>query len=265
MSPVVTEVRDGVAHVVLNRPEAGNAIDLAMAQGLLTAARTCRDGEVRAVLLTGAGRNFCVGGDLRNFGEAPPDELSGRVAAVAGTLHDALRVFAALDAPVVAAVRGAVAGAGVGLVAAADLALASEDASFTLAYTGIGYTPDAGTSWSLPRLIGTRRAMELLLTNRRLSAAEAAEMGLVNEVVPADDLDDRAHELAERLARGATRAFGVTKRLVAAGMTAGMDVQLDRETRAIAAAAASAEGIEGAAAFRAKRPPAFPAPGGEHG
>jgi 2-(1,2-epoxy-1,2-dihydrophenyl)acetyl-CoA isomerase len=260
MSPVTVEVRHGVAHVVLNRPNASNAIDLGLAQGLLDAARTCRDGHVRAVLLTGAGRNFCVGGDLRGFAEVPADELSGHLAAVAGTLHDALRVFAALDAPVVAAVQGAVAGAGVGLVAAADLALAAEDAHFTLAYTGIGYSPDGGTTWSLPRLIGTRKALELLLTNRRLNATEAAEMGLVNEVVP--DLD-RARELAERLARGATRAFGATKRLVATGMTAGLDAQLDRETRAIAAAAVSAEGVEGVAAFLAKRPPAFP--GGHHG
>jgi 2-(1,2-epoxy-1,2-dihydrophenyl)acetyl-CoA isomerase len=264
MSPVTVEVQHDVAHVVLNRPNASNAIDLALAQGLLDAARTCRDGGVRAVLLAGAGRNFCVGGDLRGFGEIPADELSGHLAAVAGTLHDALRVFAALDAPIVAAVQGAVAGAGVALVAAADLALAAEDASFTLAYTAIGYTPDAGTTWTLPRLIGTRRTLELLLTNRRLSAAEAADMGLVNEVVPGD-LDERAHELTERLARGATHAFGVTKRLIATGMTAGLDAQLDRETRAIAAAATSAEGIEGVAAFREKRPPEFPAPGGHHG
>jgi 2-(1,2-epoxy-1,2-dihydrophenyl)acetyl-CoA isomerase len=248
----------GVAHVEMCREKAGNAIDLVMATGLLEAARSCvRTDGVRAVLLTGRGRSFCVGGDLREFAALSGDRLVAHLTEVTDALHGALRVFAGLDAPLVAAVQGAVAGAGLGLAAAADLMLAAPDATFIAAYTGIGYSPDAGVSWSLPRLVGPKRALDLLLTNRRITAPEAAEMGLVSSVVPDGRLAEAAEETAAALARGATGALGATRRLVAAGLSAGLDAHLDAEARHLADAAVSAEGREGVDAFLAKRSPDY--------
>ncbi|MFC9502248.1 enoyl-CoA hydratase/isomerase family protein [Streptomyces sp. NPDC057002] len=256
MSVTVRVDGAGVAHVEMCREKAGNAIDLAMATALLEAAGSCaRTDGVRAVLLTGQGRSFCVGGDLREFAPLSGDRLAAHLTAVTDALHGALRVFAGLDAPLVAAVQGAVAGAGLGLAAAADLTLAASDATFVAAYTGIGYSPDAGVSWSLPRLVGPKRALDLLLTNRRIAAPEAAEMGLVSRVVAADRLAGAAAETAAALARGATGALGATRRLVAAGLSTGLDGHLEEEARHLADAAVSAEGREGVAAFLAKRDP----------
>ncbi|MEU7306156.1 enoyl-CoA hydratase-related protein [Streptomyces sp. NPDC007206] len=248
---------DGLAHVTLRRGEAGNAIDLEMARGLLDAARACTRKPVRAVLLTAEGKSFCVGGDLHEFHRLSGAALEKHLIAVIDALHDALRIFAALDAPMVAAVHGVVAGAGIGLAAAADVTLAADNASFTAAYTGIGYSPDAGVSWLLPRLLGPKRALDLLLTNRRIPAAEVAALGLVSRVVSADELAAEAARTAEALRRGPTAAFGITRRLVAAGLIADLGPHLDREARALAAAAASDEGREGVAAFLGKRAPDF--------
>ncbi|MFE5812858.1 enoyl-CoA hydratase/isomerase family protein [Streptomyces sp. NPDC056479] len=257
MKAVAVRIDDsGVAHVELCRAQAGNAIGLAMATGLLDAARTCEKADgVRTVLLTGRGRSFCVGGDLREFAELSGDELAAHLDRVTDALHGALRVFAGLDAPLVAAVQGAAAGAGLGLAAAADLTLAASEAVFVAAYTGIGYSPDAGVSWSLPRLIGPKRALDLLLTNRRVTATEAAEMGLVSRVVDAERLREEAGRAAEALARGATGAFGATRRLVAAGLSADLDAHLDAEARHLTGAAVSAEGRAGVAAFLARHRP----------
>lgn len=147
--------------------------------------------------------------------------------------------------------------AGIGLAAAADVTLAADDASFTAAYTGIGYSPDAGVSWFLPRLVGPKRALDLLLTNRRIPAAEAAAIGLVSRTVAPERLAAEAERTAEVLRRGPTTAFGTTRRLVAAGLTADLGPQLDREATALAAAAASETGREGVAAFLGKRAPDF--------
>jgi 2-(1,2-epoxy-1,2-dihydrophenyl)acetyl-CoA isomerase len=248
---VSVSVRSGVAHVRLNRGDQGNAIDLALARSLLDAARRCQAGDVRAVLLTAAGRSFCVGGDLREFAAAP--DLRAHLLEVTDALHGALRIFTTLDAPVVAAVHGAVAGAGLGLAGAADVVVAAEDATFVAAYTGIGYSPDAGVTWSLPRLVGPATALDLLLTDRRLSAAEAQAAGLVSRVVA--DAPRVAADLAARLAGGATGAFGTTKRLVR--RSASFDDQLDAEAEALAGAAVSPDGREGVRAFLAKRPPRY--------
>lgn len=248
---VDVEVLDGVAHVRLTR----DAIDLATARGLLDAAERAQAADVRAVLLTSAARSFCVGGDLKEF--AAVTDLRGHLIQVTTALHEALRIFAVLDAPLVAAVHGAVAGAGLGLVAAADLAIAADDATFVAAYTGIGYTPDAGVTWSLPRLVGPRRALDLLLTNRRMDAAEALDAGLVTAVVPAAQVIDAATELASLLAAGPSEAFAATKRLVRQGLSAPFVTHLDDEARAIADAAVSTHGREGVAAFLSKRPPRY--------
>ncbi|GGN34261.1 enoyl-CoA hydratase-related protein [Streptomyces fuscichromogenes] len=247
---------DGVAHVEMCRGS-GNAIDLAMARGLLAAARECEADRVRAVLLTGRGSSFCVGGDLKEFGALPRELLAGHLTEVTDALHGALRIFAGLDAPLVAAVQGAVAGAGLGLAIAADLGFAAADAGFTAAYTAIGYSPDAGVSWLLPRLVGPKRALDLLLTNRRVPAGEALEIGLVSRVVAAERLREEAADAARTLARGATGAYGVTRRLVAGAFSAGLDEQLDAEARRLAAAAVSGEGQEGMTAFFGRRRPDF--------
>ncbi|WP_326672326.1 enoyl-CoA hydratase/isomerase family protein [Streptomyces canus] len=248
---------DGLARVTLRRGQAGNAIDLETARGLLHAARACERAAVRAVLLTGEGKSFCVGGDLREFSRLTGEALEKHLVAVTDALHDALRTFASIDAPMVAAVQGAVAGAGIGLAAAADVTLAADDVTFTAAYTGIGYSPDAGVSWQLPRLVGRKRAVEMLLTNRRVPAAEAAAMGLVSRVVPSGELAAEAERTVEALRRGPTSAFGATRRLVASGQTADLARHLDDEAGALAAAAASDEGREGVAAFLDKRAPEF--------
>ncbi|MEU3782886.1 enoyl-CoA hydratase-related protein [Streptomyces sp900129855] len=250
---------DGLARVELCRGS-GNAIDLAMARALLDAAGECETARARAVLLTARGPSFCVGGDLKEFAALPAERLAGHLTEVTDSLHGALRILAGLDAVLVVAVRGAVAGAGLGLVAAADVSLAATDASFTAAYTAVGYTPDAGVSWSLPRLVGPRRALDLLLTNRRVTAAEALRMGLVSRVVAPERLNEEAAQAAGVLARGATAAYGATRRLVGGALCAGLDEHLDAEARRLAAAAVSAEGREGVAAFLAGRRPDFPRP-----
>src|SRR6202008_4808504 len=178
-------------------PESGNALNLQVAMDLLAAAMTCaRNSAVRAVGLSGAGRHFCFGGGLRAVGTRAPGG-DDYIRELTTYLHAAISQFVRMDAPVLAAVNGTAAGAGVGLVAMADLALCARGSRFNLAYTNVGLTPDAGTSFLLPRIVGVKRAMELLLLNRALSAAEALGWGLVNEVVDDEQLPARALELAE--------------------------------------------------------------------
>ena len=253
---VQVESRGAVAVVTINRPDVSNTLNLQTAMDLLAAAMTCgRNPAVRAVVLTGAGRNFCFGGDLRgmlNKGKGADAYLRE----LTTYLHEAISHFARMDAPLIAAVNGTAAGAGIGLVAMADLALCGESSKFNLAYTGVGLTPDAGTSFLLPRAIGTKRAMELFLLNRSLTAAEALSWGLVNTVVADDQLMTEAVKLGERLANGATRAFGRTKRLLASSL-GGLESQMVLEAETIAAQAGSAEGLEGITAFLEKRKPSF--------
>ena len=254
---VQVETHGAVALVTLNRPEHSNTLNLQMAMDLLAAAMACaRNDAVRAVVLTGAGRNFSFGGDLRAM---PARELSldGHIRELTTYLHAAISHFVRMDAPVIAAVNGTAAGAGVGLVAMADLALCARSSRFNLAYTSVGLTPDAGTTFLLPRVVGHKRAMELLLLNRALDASEALEWGLVNEVVDDAGLLGRAVELAERLAHGPGSAFGVTKRLIAHSL-GGLESQMVLESEAIAAQAGSADATEGIGAFLAKRKPRFP-------
>jgi 2-(1,2-epoxy-1,2-dihydrophenyl)acetyl-CoA isomerase len=254
---VQVETRGAVALVTLNRPESGNAINLRVAMDLLAAAMTCaRNAAVRAVVLSGAGRNFCFGGDLRAVGaRAPAGE--DYIRELTTYLHAAISQFVRMDPPVIAAVNGTAAGAGVGLVAMADLALCARSSKFNLAYTQAGLTPDAGTTFLLPRTLGLKRTMELLLLNRALPADEALSWGLVNEVVADEQLLPRALEIAERLAEGASGAFGATKRLIAHSLGA-FESQMVLESETIARHAAGPEGREGVGAFLEKRKPQFP-------
>jgi 2-(1,2-epoxy-1,2-dihydrophenyl)acetyl-CoA isomerase len=255
-SSVQVETRGAVALVTLNRPESANTLNLEMAMDLLAAAMTCgRNPNVRAVVLTGAGRQFCFGGDLRGM-MSQGSAVDGYLRELTGYLHSAISHFVRMDAPVIAAVNGTAAGAGVGLVAMADLVVCGKSSKFSLAYTGVGLTPDGGTSFLLPRIIGVRRSMELMLLNRALTAEEALDWGLVNSVAEDSQLLDEAFRLAERLASGATRAFGKTKRLMAASI-AGFESQMVLESETIASQAVTEEGAEGINAFLAKRKPNF--------
>lgn len=257
MAAVELAVADGLARLVLNRPDAANAMDPSLAAALRDAAveletRT----DVRAVLLTGRGRVFCGGGDLGAMAAAG-DDRPALVAGITIDLHAALARLARLPAPVVAAVRGAAGGAGLSLVAACDLVVAGQGARFTMGYTKVGLAPDGSSSWYLARVVGLRRAMDLALTNRVLSAAEAEAWGLVNRVVPDDDVDAAAEELAVGLARGPVPALGLAKQLVNAGSDAALEAAMERESAAITRAAASPHAAEGIAAFLGKRTPDF--------
>ncbi|MDA0365889.1 MAG: enoyl-CoA hydratase-related protein [Chloroflexi bacterium] len=257
----LTLTRDeGVARITLNRPEALNALDEAMARELLAAATACDDDRaVRAVVIAGAGRAFSVGGDLKSFaaqGEALPTHLKD----VTTYAHAAVSRLARMRAPVLASVHGAAAGFGMSLVGACDLAIAADNAKFTLAYTRIGLTPDGSSSYSLPRTIGMKRALELALTNPTLDAAQARDWGLVNWVVPADELEAEATRIARELAAGPTSAFAGAKALMRSGGSESLESQMERETRAISEIARGADAREGIDAFLAKRAASF---GGE--
>jgi 2-(1,2-epoxy-1,2-dihydrophenyl)acetyl-CoA isomerase len=257
---VQVETRGAVALVTLNRPDAGNALNLQMAMDLLAAALACaRNSAIRAVVLSGAGRHFCFGGDLRAM-VARDTAGDDYIRELTTYLHAAISHFMRMNAPVIAAVNGAAAGAGVGLVAMADLALCAASSRFNLAYTNAGLTPDAGTTYLLPRTLGLKRTMELMLLNRTLSAEEALSWGLVNGVLADAELLAGALQLAERLADGASGAFGATKRLLAHSLGA-LETQMVLESETIAAHATSAEGTEGIGAFLEKRKSRFPRSG----
>lgn len=251
------ELTDGVAKITLNRPDAYNAMNLAMVRELYDAIRRCDDDlAVRAVLLTGAGKAFCAGGDLRSFA-AEDEEIGAHLKDVTTALHDAISRMARMDAPVIAAVNGVAAGGGMALACACDLIVASESARFTMAYTRAGLTPDGSSTFFLPRLVGLGRALDLALTNRMLSAAEAEAWGIVSRVVPDADLLPAAERLAAELATGATAALGGAKRLLIAGWNETLETQMAHESRRIARAAEGAEAREGIAAFLEKRAPRF--------
>ena len=254
---ITFEVRDGLARLTLNRPKAANSFNLNLAREFLETATICaEDSAIRAVLLTGAGRMFCAGGDLKNFAAAE-DQIPERVAETADTLHAAILKFVRMNAPIVAAVNGPAAGAGMSLVCMTDMAVAAESAIFTMAYTAAGLAPDGSSTYFLPRIVGMRRARELMLTNRKLSAAEAHAWGIVERVVPDDDLMAESENLARALASGPTLAFGAVKKLLLSSQNAQLEDQLDAETSAIVAMTRTSDGREGVAAFREKRKPSF--------
>jgi 2-(1,2-epoxy-1,2-dihydrophenyl)acetyl-CoA isomerase len=220
------------------------------------AIRCSEERSVRAVILTGEGRMFSGGGDLKSFaaqGEALPSHLKE----VAGNLHAAISRFVRMDAPLIAAVNGPAGGAGFSLCLFCDLVIAAQSAKFVLAYTRAGLSPDGGSTFFLPRIVGLRRALELALTNRALSADEALAWGIVNRVVPDAALQSEAERLAGELAQGATGAFGAAKRLLHHAFTESLETQMELEAQAIAAQARGAESREGIAAFIAKRVPRF--------
>jgi 2-(1,2-epoxy-1,2-dihydrophenyl)acetyl-CoA isomerase len=183
--------------------------------------------------------------------------MPGHLREVTTHLHAAMTVLARVDAPIVAAVRGSAAGAGLGLVCAADIVVAAAGTKFAFAYSAIGFTPDGGTSWNLPRLVGLRKAQELALTNRVIDAAEAERIGLVTTVVADDALDPTADALAATLATGPTRALGVTKRLLRTAYDVAFEERLAVESLELSRSAGTSDGREGVAAFLDKRAPRF--------
>jgi 2-(1,2-epoxy-1,2-dihydrophenyl)acetyl-CoA isomerase len=252
----MTEVevaRDGaVQTITLNRPDVLNAFNRALHKALRDALKEARDPEVRAVVLTGAGRGFSAGQDLKEFGEA-------------GDVRDALResyhpnvlAIRALEKPVIAAVNGVCAGAGLSLACVCDFRIAADDASFVPGFVGIGLVPDAGGTYFLHRLLGAARAFEWMSSNRRLTAVEAHTWGLVSEVVEADTLQARAAELAATYAALPTRGIGMTKRLFDHADNATLEEQLEMEAQLQAAATQTEDFREGVAALLEKRAPQF--------
>jgi 2-(1,2-epoxy-1,2-dihydrophenyl)acetyl-CoA isomerase len=253
MAEVETSHEGAVLTITLNRPDVLNAFNSDMHRALAAALRDARDGGVRAVVLTGAGRGFCVGQDLTEFREAPGD-IGSRLRE---NYHPNIRAIRALEKPVIAAVNGAAAGAGMSLACACDLRVAADSATFVPAFINIGLIPDSGGSYFVTRILGPARAFEWLASGKRLTAAEAHSWGLVSEVVEAASLRTRVAELATQLADLPTRGVGMTKRLLDHTVTATLEEQLEREAQLQAAATQTEDFKEGVAAFLEKRPPRF--------
>jgi len=250
---VLTSRTGSVLTITLNRPDVYNAINRALHEGLAAALREAADPEIRAVVLTGAGRGFCSGQDLREFQSLP----GGVREALEQTYHPNVRALRALEKPVVAAVNGPVAGAGISLACACDVRVGSSAATFVPGFIGIGLVPDAGSTWFLHRLLGFARAFEWMVSNRRLSAEEALTWGLLSEVVPEGDFAGRVEELASWYAALPTKGVAMTKRLFEHAYTSSLDEQLALEAELQQAATETADFTEGVQAFLEKRPASF--------
>lgn len=256
-APVLVDVAGGIARITFNRTQAGNAINLPFARALDEAAILCEtDPSIRCVMLTGAGRLFCAGGDVELF-RTMGDDVDALLSELAGTLHIAVSRFARMAKPLLVLVNGPAAGAGLSLALGGDVVLCARSAHFTAAYGTLGLTPDGGMSWWLPRLVGLRKAQEIILTNRRITAEEAAAIGMVTRVVEDEELAREGEELARQLALAATGAIGAARALLRKSFETGYESQLADEMQSIARAGASADCREGLAAFFAKRPPEF--------
>ena len=243
------EIAEGVATLTLNRPEAFNALNQALARDLFLAAiEADEDRSVRSIVVTGAGKAFCGGGDVKDFADTL-DRIGIHIKQLTTHFHGAISRLARSPKPVVMAVNGVAAGAGMSLAVSGDLVLAAESARFTLAYSRIGAAPDGSSTWYLPRLIGYRRAMELYLTNRTLGAREAMEWGLVNRVVADADFPASVAMLARELAQGPTFAIGRAKQLFQQSTQESLETQMELEAQAIAATGHSEDFRAGVNAF----------------
>jgi len=251
---VLTAIEDDVWQITLDRPETGNALTPALAADL-AAALAERPEQTRAMLLLANGERFCVGGDVRSFAGA--DDPGAFVGQLAHDWHEVIRTLLAYPVPVVAGVQGAVAGAGIGLVGACDVVICARTTKIRPAYGALGFSPDGGTSWTLARSLGAARALDLMLTNGALTAAEAHLSGLVARLVEDEDLRATAVAVAHEIAEGPIRAMVRTRALVRGAASRTLDEQLDDEARLIAESAADPEGREGVRAFVERRLPDF--------
>jgi 2-(1,2-epoxy-1,2-dihydrophenyl)acetyl-CoA isomerase len=255
---VLFSVADGVGVIVLNRPQARNAIDPRFTEDLREAVERCAaDEAVRAVLIRAEGPSFTVGGDVAAMARTAPAELPALLKRITATYHATLQLLDRLPVPVVTAVQGAVAGGGLGLVYVADIVLAAESTRFAAGFAGLGLSVDSGGTWFLPRLVGTRRAAELLLSQRVLTAPQAAEWGLITRVVRDKDLTAEAETAARLLAAGPTRALGEIRTLLRRSPDADLGDQLRAESEALARTGATRDAAHGIASFMAKTRPGF--------
>jgi 2-(1,2-epoxy-1,2-dihydrophenyl)acetyl-CoA isomerase len=262
MNESVLLARTGpVATLTLNRPDALNVLDEAMVDALIPAAAdVAADPGIRVLVVQGAGKHFMAGGDIRTFAREssrPPDERQRSFQRLVERVHVAVETLARMPQPVVARVQGAVAGFGLSLMNACDLAIASDDAYFAAGYRQIGITPDGGGTWSLPRIVGQRRALGILLLGERFGAADALAMGLVNRVVPLAELDVAVEAVARALADGPHEALSATKRLLRDSLDRTLSGQLQAEAVSFGRLSATDDFVEGVAAFLEKRLPRF--------
>ncbi len=257
------EVDQGVGTITLNRPAVLNAISAQMIEELQVTLNAVRDdASVRAVVLTGAGRGFCAGADLKarqrvKPSEAAPDASKAGADRLRRTYNPLILAIRTIEKPFIAAVNGVAAGAGCNLALACDIVLASDEARFGNVFARIGLIPDCGGHFFLPRLVGFHKAAELMFTGDIIDALEAERLGLINRVVPHAELGTLTRELAERLARGPTRAIGLCKRTLNVGITADLADVLDAEAEGQGLASQTEDHWEGVQAFLEKRPARF--------
>jgi 2-(1,2-epoxy-1,2-dihydrophenyl)acetyl-CoA isomerase len=258
---ILTEVKDGIGTITLNRPEALNALSQAMTDGLIDATACFeRDPAVRCVVIRGAGEHFMAGGDIKGFHKSLTEDrekhLAGFEMRVVKT-HQTIYQLRRMGKPVLASVQGAAAGFGLSVILASDLAIAGDDAFFTLAYRHIGLSADGGATYFLPRIVGERRALEIALLGERFTAERALAIGILNWIVPRAKLADETATIARKLADGPTLALAKAKELIRGSLESSWDEQSHREAEGLAAMAATEDHREGVAAFIAKRKPVF--------
>ena len=255
METMEYSITDSVAHLRFTRPEGANAVNPAFCKDLkLAVQEISENNSAEAVVVTAEGKVFCAGGDLKEFNEAG-DNLPAVVSAMLDDLHEAIYIMNAAPKPFIAGVQGAAGGAGMSLVSAFDLVVSGESAKYTMAYTRVGLTPDGTSSYFLARHIGLRRMMDLTLTNRVLSAEEAESWGLVNRVVPDEEIAEHALTLAQQLANGSPGIAGTAKTVIYKGYESNLNDAGDFEAMNIVNAAGTDNGQEGIAAFVEKRNP----------
>jgi 2-(1,2-epoxy-1,2-dihydrophenyl)acetyl-CoA isomerase len=254
---ILLAVDAGVATLTFNRPQVMNAMDADMMIELRAAAELVeRDAAVRVVVLRGEGRAFIAGGDVALFARRLAD-LPEVIVRWGREMHFAIQALRRMDKPVLASVHGAVAGAGFSILCATDLAVAADTAKFSLAYSNIGASPDGGSTFFLPRLLGYKKAMELILLPDLFDAKTAQQHGLVNWVVPEAQVPEETQRIAQRLASGPTRAYGEAKRLLNASLERSMETQMEEELFAFSRCARTRDLAEGVTAFVEKRRPVF--------
>ena len=258
---VLAEIRDGIGWLTLNRPEQLNALSMEMRDLLIEhSAQFEKDPAVRCVVIRGAGTHFMAGGDIRGFHKSLTTEKEAHLAGFEMRVvkaHQAIYQIRRMAKPVIASVQGAAAGFGLSLILNCDLAIAADDAFFTLAYRHIGLSADGGATYFLPRIVGERKALEIALLGERFGAQEAKDQNILNWIVPKDELADETDKLARKLADGPTFALGIAKKLIRTSLDNSWDEHSHREAEGLAACAATEDHFEGLNAFLDKRKPTF--------